>query len=328
MQALLLHEADGLDTMTVETVELPIIQNDELLIKVHSCGLNPVDWKVAKGKTEITPPGFILGLDVAGTIENIGSNVVYDFKKGDRVCFHHNLDRNGGFAEYIAVPAIVVAKIPDSLSFSAAASLLCAGLTAYQSIFRRLQVKKDETILIEAAAGGVGGFAVQLAKLCGATVIGTASSQNIEYCKNLGVDFVIDYRKFDVNDEVNRLTNNRGVDCMLECISGDNATNRLNCLGYAGRIATLTGNPDMSTINVFARALTHHAIALGSAYGGGNNLFLRDLSVMASELMELVVEGKVQSTFEELHSLEDVPDGLKKIKQGHVRGKLVVKICE
>ncbi len=153
---------------------------------------------------------------------------------GDRVYYHGNLTKKGGFAQYALTTAHTISKLPDSISFEEAAALPCAGFTAYQALHRKLNVKPNCSILIHGGAGGVGGFAIQLAKLKGLTVITTASKSNHDYVKQLGANYTIDYNHESVKDEISNITNGNGVDYVLDTVNGSNATNSLALMGFNG----------------------------------------------------------------------------------------------
>ncbi len=208
MTALLLDRpagpADLASAMRVGEVSVPESGVGQVRLRVEACGLNPVDWKVARGSAAWSWP-HILGLDVAGTIDVIGPGVTTpaddgtsalrpDLAVGDRVALYHDLRRPGGLAQYTVVDALAVAHVPAAVTAVEAAALPSAGMTAYQALVRRLRLAAEQTVLITAGAGGVGGYAIQIAKGLGARVIATASTTKLEAVRALGADEVIDYR--------------------------------------------------------------------------------------------------------------------------------------
>jgi NADPH:quinone reductase len=325
MKALLLEDKNMWHEMKVSETEKPTTGPGEVLVKVKAAGLNPVDYKTATNGNPNWSYPHILGVDAAGVIEEIGESVT-GFQKGDRVFYHGNLTKKGGFAEFAVTTAHTVAKIPDELSFEEAAALPCAGMTAYQALIRKMNLQTGETILIHGGAGGVGGFAIQLAKNIGAKVITTCSPENEEYVKELGADDVIFYKTEDVHARILEITENTGVDAVLDTVSRDNATQSLKSIAFNGRIAFIAGNPDYSAVKPFSQALSFHEIALGAAHFSNNREAQKDLATMNEELAKLVVEGKISTMISEKVTLEEVPAALIKLSERHVKGKIVAVI--
>ncbi|MET3727189.1 NADPH:quinone reductase-like Zn-dependent oxidoreductase [Fictibacillus halophilus] len=325
MKALMLEDKNLWREMKVQETEKPSPGPGEVLIRIKAAGLNPVDYKTAINGNPAWNYPHILGVDAAGIVEEAGEDAG-EFKQGDRVFFHGNFMKNGGFAEYAVTTAHSLARIPDELSFEEAAALPCAGMTAYQALFRKMNLQKGETILIHGGAGGVGGFAIQLAKQIGATIFTTCSPENEEYVKSLGADHVIFYKTEDVHARVMELTDEVGVDAVLDTVSRENATESLKSIGFNGRIAFIAGNPDYSAVKPFSQALSFHEIALGAAHFSNSVKALKDLATMNEELAHLVVEGKISAMISEKISLEEVPAGLIKLSERHVKGKIVAVI--
>ncbi|MGA9648565.1 NADP-dependent oxidoreductase [Pedobacter sp.] len=198
MKAVLLQRFGKPEALQLSEIEKPVANDDQVLIKVIAAGINPVDAKIRSGLhsscKDLKLPA-ILGKDVSGQIEYAGGNVV-DFKVGDEVfgCI------NGSYSEYVAASPETIVKKPANTSFTEAAAVSLAGLTAYQAIHEQLGLKEGQKILIQSAAGGVGHLAVQFAKLRGAFVYGTASAKNAAFLKELGVDEVINYKEQKFED--------------------------------------------------------------------------------------------------------------------------------
>jgi NADPH:quinone reductase len=325
MKALLLREKGQWKDMKVEEVETPNPGPGEILVEVYAVGLNPVDYKTATGGNANWSYPHILGLDVAGKVAEIGEGVT-QWKKGDRVVYHKDLTKKGGYAEYTVTTAHTVSRIPDNVTFEDAAALPTAGYTAYQSLFRKLPMDQVETILIHGGAGGVGGFAVQLAKYTGKKVISTASSHNHNYVKSLGADYVIDYRKEDVTARVMELTNGRGVDAVVDAVSRQSATDSLDTLAFLGHLVYISGAPDFTKIKPFTKSVSYHEMALGAAHQSGSHKAQEDLGVIGEEMLKLVNEGEISPMVVEIINLDDVSDGLSRLSERHVRGKIVAKI--
>lgn len=325
MKALLLREKGLWEAMKVEEVDTPKPGPGEILVKVHAVGLNPVDYKTATGGNPNWSYPHILGLDVAGIIAELGEGVT-QWKKGDRVVYHGDLTKKGGYAEYTVTTAHTVSRIPDEVTFEDAAALPTAGYTAYQSLFRKLPMEQIETILIHGGAGGVGGFGVQLAKLAGKKVISTASTHNHDYVKSIGADYVIDYREEDVIKRVMEITGGRGVDAVVDAVSRQSATDSLDALAFLGHIVFISGAPDFTKIKPFTKSVSYHEIALGAAHKSDSHKAQKDLGKMGEEMLNLVKEGKISSMLNEIISLNEVPNALFRLSERHVKGKIVAKI--
>lgn len=325
MKALLLHDKGLWKEMKVEEIQTPQPGEGELLIEVHAVGLNPVDYKTAtNGNPNWTYP-HVLGLDVAGVVAETGDGVTR-WKKGDRVVYHGNLLKKGGYAEYTIAQAHAVSRIHQEVSFEDAAAIPTAGYTAYQALYRKLPFEQIESIVIHGGAGGVGGFGVQLAKLAGKTVISTASSSNHEYVKSLGADYVIDYTNEDVVARVMEITGGKGVDAVVDAVSRQSSTASLDMLGYMGHIVYISGPPEFTKIPGFTKVPSYHEIALGAAYQHGGLKAEKDLAVMGDAMLSLMAECKLTSMLKEVIKLEEVPAALERLSERHVKGKIVAKV--
>ena len=325
MKALLLKEKGQWKEMKVEDIQKPQPREGELLVEVHAVSLNPVDYKTATGGNPNWSYPHVLGLDVAGVIAEVGEGVT-KWKKGDRVVYHGDLTKKGGFAEFTTTTAHTVSKIPEGVSFEDAASLPTAGFTAYQSLFRKLPTEQIDTILIHGGAGGVGGFGVQLAKQAGKTVISTASAHNHDYVKSLGADYVIDYREEDIVKRVMDITDGRGVDAVVDAVSRQSATDSLGTLAFMGHIVYIAGAPDFTAIKPFTKVISYHEIALGAAHQSGDIKAQQDLAKIGDEMLSLLAQGHISSMLAETITLDEVPDALTRLSQRHIKGKIVAKI--
>ncbi|MBH9965842.1 zinc-binding dehydrogenase [[Bacillus] enclensis] len=325
MKALLLKDKGLWKNMKVEETEKPAPGNGELLVEVHAVGLNPVDYKTAtNGMPSWTYP-HILGLDVAGVVAEVGDGVT-GWEKGDRIVYHGDFSKKGGYAEFAVITAHTASKLPEGISFEEAAALPTAGYTAYQALHRKLPLDQINTILIHGGAGGVGGFAVQLAKLAGKTVISTASSHNHEYVKSLGADYVIDYREEDVKERVMEITEGRGVDAVIDAVSRQSATDALDMLAYMGHIVYIAGAPDFTVVKPFTKVVSYHEIALAAAHQSDDFQAQKDFAVIGDHMLSLLAEGKMDAMLKEVISLEEVPDALNRLSERHVKGKIVAKL--
>jgi len=322
MFALTLEARGEAEDLRMNTLPTPAPAAGEVLIGVEACGLNPSDFQRARyGVPEWDWPA-VLGLDVAGTVQEVGASVTR-FRVGDRVAGHLDIRQRGGFAEYTVAAEEALAHIPDEITFESAAALPSAGLTAYQAVVRRLRVEADDTVLLTGGAGGVGGFAVQLAAHVGARVIATDSGDREQHVRALGAHEFIDFRTEDIRARVLELTGGRGVDAVLDTVNSDSATQNIGLLAFGGRIATTAGRPDLETVPPFSVGPSVHEIALGAAYARGDARARRDLGVMLEELSTLVRDGAVSPMISEVVPLSAVPTRLMAMSLREVQGKVV-----
>jgi NADPH:quinone reductase len=325
MKALLLEDKGKVFEMKVGTVEKPVPAKGEILVKIYATGLNPVDYKTGNGGNPNWTYPHILGLDSAGIVEEVGTDVT-NIKVGDRVVYHGDLTKKGGFAEYGVTTAHTVSLIPEDISFEDAAALPTAGYTAYQALFHKMHASEGQTILVHAGAGGVGGFAIQLAKNAGLTVLTTASSANHEYVKSLGADYAIDYHEEDFVEKTLEITNGLGVDLILDTVGRENADKSLKALSFNGQIAFIAGPPNVNDAISFAHPLSFHNVALGSVHQSNNMNQQRKLAEMGDQMLSLLKERKISALVEKIISLEEVPAALSELSTRRVRGKIVAKI--
>ncbi len=199
-------------------------------------------------------------------------------------------------------------------------------MTAYQAVVQKLNYSQKETILIHAGAGGVGGFAIQLAKELGLKVFTTASSHNHDWVKSLGADVAIDYKTEDVTKRILEETNNEGVDLIFNTVGPDEATEDLKRLTFSGQLAYIAGSPDMETVKPFTLAPSVHEVALGAAHSSGSYRAKENLAFMAKDLMNRVAGGKLDAMVNKVLSRDELPDGLNEVKGNHVKGKIIVRM--
>lgn len=249
MKAVVIDAFGGPESIRLAEIATPAPAPGEVVIRLTATSVNPVDWKIREGMLRTRLPHrfpLIPGWDAAGWIAALGEGVtafdfdqpVYAFCRKDEVQW-------GTYAEFVAIPATAVSPAPAGLPLAAAASLPLVGLTAWQTLFAFANLQAGETVLIHAAAGGVGSVAVQLAKWAGATVIGTAGAANHQYVQDLGADHLIDYAAEDFVTVVGRLVPG-GVDVALSTVGGDVLARSLDVVRPGGRLASITGLPDMN----------------------------------------------------------------------------------
>jgi NADPH:quinone reductase-like Zn-dependent oxidoreductase len=309
MKAVRIHNYGGTDNLVLEEAPRPVAGDGELLIRVHASAVNPWDCAVRAGYvTNYYTYAFplILGLDVSGVVEEVGKGVT-GFAQGDAVYARTDPARNEAYAEYVAVPASEAALKPPSLDHLQAAALPHVGLTAWRALVDTAQLAPGQTILIHAAAGGVGSIAVQLAKWRGARVIGTASAPNLNFLKELGVDQAVDYTKDDFHEVA------RGVDVVLDAIGGDTQERSWDLLKPGGLLLSLVQPPSQDTA-------TAHGVRqqLVGGYGPAGGVL--------NEIASLVKAGKVKPVVSTVLPLQDIRKAHALVEGKHVRGKIVLKV--
>ena len=317
MKAVRIHAYGGPEVLQIEEVARPVPAADEILVRVYASGVNPVDRVVREGssaalKYHLTLP-LTLGWDAAGVVEEVGS-AVSGFQPGDAVYGEPNFPGNGSYAEYCAAKASQFAHKPTTLSFLEAASVPLAGLTAWTALFAYGKLQAGQRILIQGASGGVGGLAVQFAKAHGAYVIGTASTDNLEYVKQLGADEVLDYQSPSVAELV------RDLDVVLEASPlRDNAER-------AKAVALLKKGGIFVSVNTdfpFDEAVR---AALARQQATGELAANQPRQEWLQEITRLIDAGRVKTLVGKVFSLAQVAEAHYEMQYGHVRGKLVLEI--
>jgi NADPH:quinone reductase-like Zn-dependent oxidoreductase len=317
MKAVRIHTFGGPEVLHLEEVAQPVPAADEILLKVYASGVNPADWVVREGGNDVlrsflTLP-LTLGWDAAGVVAGVGSAVT-DFHIGDAVYGEPDFPGDGSYAEYCTSKASRFALKPSSLSFSEAAGVPLAGLTAWTALFHDGQLQAGQRILIQGASGGVGGFAVQFAKARGAYVIATASAANLDYVRELGADEVLDYRSQPVEQLV------QGVDVVLEASPlRDNAARAriIPVLKPGGIFVTV--NLDVPFDEAVQAALTRQ-----QATGALSNNQAR--GEWLQEIATLIDAGRVQVLISRTFPLAQVAEAHRESQTQRVRGKLVLEI--
>ena len=325
MKALLLSAAGPISNLSVGELPLPEPGPNEIRVKVHAVSLNPVDYKTAGRGNDAWNYPHVLGLDVAGVVDAVGSDVE-QWNPFDRVFYHGDLNKAGGYAEYAITTAHTTARIPENVSFADAAAIPCAGLTAYEAVVRRLDVQPEHTVWMQGGAGGVGGFAIQICKNIGATVITTASAHNHDFVKSLGADHAIDYNTENVVERIMEITNGLGVDRVLGAVDVNTANEGVEVLKFRGGIACVAGMPTIDD-TTFAGAKSIHNIAYGGAHPSTNKAAQVDLASMAEEMIALVADKKIDTMIEQTITMEDIPEGLAQLQTRHVKGKIIAEFA-
>jgi NADPH2:quinone reductase len=314
MKAIIIREFGGPEKLELADMPIPTPAAHEVRVHLRATSVNPVDYKIRRsGSWARVPMPAILGYDAAGVVDAVGSSVTH-LKPGDEVFYSARIfGRQGTYAEYHVEDAAIVAKKPTRLSFEEAASLPLAAITAYDHVITFFQTKPGDTVLIHAGAGGVGVFAVQLAKAAGARVIATGRSENDELIRSLGADEVIDYRKLRFEDEVNRLTDGRGVDAAFDTVGGDTISRSINCVRPYGKLATIVSID--GSIN--GMQIRNQVLYFG---------FMERTQAKIDALQTLVTRGQLRPVIDSSFPLERVADAHKKLEGGGMRGKIVITI--
>jgi NADPH:quinone reductase-like Zn-dependent oxidoreductase len=308
MRAAVIHEFGEPSVVRTEDVADPLVGPDSVLVSVRAAGVNPVDWKVVAGYLQGAFPHhlpLIPGWDVAGVVEAVGPAVT-EVAPGDPVLAYARKDhvQNGTFAEKVAVPVRAVAKIPDGLGFAPAGALPLAGLTAEQ-VLDAVEVSKDDTVLVHNAAGGVGSFAVQLAALRGARVIGTASPGRFDFVRSLGGE-PVEYGD-ELPQRVKDLASG-GADVVLDLIGADALDTAPDVLAPQGRVASIIDPQKVAEL-------------------GGRYVFVRPDAAMLGRLARHVSDGELRVEVAETFPLDQAAEALARSKEGHTRGKIVVTVA-
>jgi NADPH:quinone reductase-like Zn-dependent oxidoreductase len=323
MKAIVYHRYGSPDVLRFEEIEKPTAGDNEVLIKVRAASVNPYDWHFMRGTPYLVrmmaglrkPKATRLGADVAGQVEAVGRNVT-QFKPGDDVfgtCV-------GAFSEYVCVSESALVVKPDAVTFEQAASVPIAAFTALQGLRNRGQIQAGQKVLINGAAGGVGTFAVQIAKSFGADVTGVCSTRNVEMVRSIGADYVIDYTQEDFTKR------GQSYDLMLDCIGNHSLSACRRVLNPGGICIPVGGTTDVWMIGPLVRSVTslvlswfvsQKLIAFFSAKPSQQDL---------NTVGELVKAGKVTPVIDRRYGLSEVAEAIRYLEEGHARGKVVITL--
>lgn len=317
MKAIRIHDFGASENLRVDEIEKPTPGADEVLIKTAAAGINYADTMLRQGKYLFTPElPFTLGFEVAGTIEEVGANVSA-FKIGQRVLA---TVRGGGYAENAAADWRTIVPIPDDLEFGRATALLVQGLTALGLL---ADLKSGQTILIHAAAGGVGSLLVQLAKHKGAKVLGTASTaEKLEKIAGLGADVGINYTESDWTDEVLAATGGKGADLIIEMVGGEIGRQNLKCLATGGTMIVY-GAASGEDFQISALGLLGK---MHTVKGYNLNLETREnMAAFTKELMSHIAENRLEVIVNEF-PLEQAKEAHDALEGRKTMGKVVLTV--
>lgn len=315
----------GVGNLRLADVEKPTPTDDQILVKVRAASINPLDWHYIEGTPKIMrlgvglrkPKDSRLGVDYAGTVEAVGKNVT-QFKPGDEIFG----GRNGAFAEYVcARPDRAVARKPANITFEQAASVPIAAITALQGLRDKAKIQPGQKVLINGASGGVGTFAVQIAKSLGGDVTGVCSTKNLEMVRSLGADHVIDYTKEDFTKGTERydaILDNVGNQPLLKCRQVLTPNGVYVLVGGGGA-------NDQGIIGPMASPLKAMVVSWFVKQKMG--MMMADLNQKdLNALGDLMQTGKVTPVIDRKYKLSELPDAIRYLEEGHARGKVVITV--
>ena len=307
MKAIRIHGHGDSSVLLYEDAPVPSILPDQVLIKVHSAGVNPVDWKIRAGfgryRGAFSFP-LIPGWDVAGSIVSVGP-MVRAFKPGDAVFARPEPKENGTYAQYVAVRGFELAPVPSTISMQEAAGIPLASQTAWMGVFEKGNLQKGQRILIHGASGGVGIFALQFAKLANAHVIATTSAKNAELVRSLGADEVIDYNGEDFSKKVSE------IDLVFDTIGGDTQSRSWQVIRKGGKLVSTVGTDENAAKQFGVHTESFALVSNGSRL---------------QEIGALVDAGLVRVIIAKEFPLSEAKAAQDLIETGHVVGKIILRV--
>jgi NADPH:quinone reductase-like Zn-dependent oxidoreductase len=309
MKAIVAHEYGGPEVLKYEDVPRPEPKDDEILVKVFAAGVNSFDGNLLAGNWAKPPSGTQLpwhpGYDIAGVVEKVGSKVT-KFKVGDAIYAFITILKGGGYAEYAVAKEGDAALKPSTISFVEAAGAPSVALTAWQAIVDKANVQPGQTVLINGASGGVGLFAIPIAKIRGARVFATASTANQDFLKQLGADVAIDYKTQKFEDIA------KDVDVVIDAVGGETLARSYPIVKKGGIIVALSADVDKAQ-------LEKHGIR-------GASLVVRNNGDELAQIAKLIDQKKIKVVVSEIFPLSDADKAEAKADTGHARGKIVLKV--
>jgi len=327
MKAIVHHEyGSPVDVLALEEIDRPVCGDDEVLVRVRAASVNPADWHMVRGVPYIARLSFGLrapkhrvpGCDVAGPVEAVGRNVTM-LQPGNEVFGSPFGDRFGAFAEYACVPGGLLALKPANLSFEHAAAVPLAALTALQALRDHGRIQPGHRVLVIGASGGVGTFAVQIAKSFGAEVTGVCSTRNVDMVRSIGADHVVDYTQADFTERGGR------YDLILQLAGTRSPSDCRRALTSTGTLLPISGESDGRWIGPVARIVA--ALALSPFVSQRMASFTVKPNREDLQLLGRLIEaGTVTPVIDRTYSLSEVPEAIRYLEEGHARGKVVVTV--
>jgi len=332
MKAFILDRYGSADRVRAAEVPAPEPRDDDVLVQIHAAGVNLLDSKIKSGEFKRILPyrlPLILGHDVAGVVTRVGSGV-RRFKPGDEVYARPADGRIGAFAEFIAIKEDDLALKPKTLSMVEAASIPLVGLTAWQALIERARLRPGQKVLIHAGSGGVGTFAIQLAKHAGATAATTTSTANVDLARSLGADIVIDYKKEDFAEVL------RDYDVVLQSLDKATLEKSLRVLKPGGQLVSISGPPDAAFARSIGASWLLRVIIGAMSYGISAKakrrqahysfLFMRANGGQLAEIATLIDDGFIRPVVDRVFPFESINEAMAYVETGRARGKVVVSI--
>jgi NADPH:quinone reductase-like Zn-dependent oxidoreductase len=332
MEAFVLERYGKQRELRPTTMPVPELRDDEVLVRVHAAGVNLLDTKIRSGEFKLILPyrlPLVLGHDVAGEVVKVGARV-RQFKAGDAVYARPDDFRIGTFAEFVAVREASLAPKPQALTMEEAASIPLVALTAWQALVEKAHLRKGQKVFIQAGSGGVGSFAIQLAKHLGATVATTTGTSNVALARSLGADVVIDYRTQDFEDVL------RDYDVVLHSQDGRTLEKSLRILKAGGQLISISGPPDPAfgqaigapafvklVMRVLSSGVRRQARRRGIDY---SFLFMKASGSQLREITRLFDAGVVRPVIDRVFPFEATNEALAYVESGRAKGKVVVQV--
>jgi NADPH:quinone reductase-like Zn-dependent oxidoreductase len=320
------------DNLRAGDMPEPEVREHDVLVEIHAAGVNALDSKIRAGEFKLVLPyrlPFILGNDVAGVVVRVGARV-WKFKPGDEVYARPDKNRIGTFAEFISINEDDLAPKPKQLTMEEAAAVPLVGLTAWQALIEVANVQEGQKVFIHAGSGGVGTFAIQLAKHLGATVATTTSAANIDLVKRLGADVVIDYRKDDFEEVLH------DYDVVLNSLDNETLKKSLRVLKPGGKLISISGPPDPGfaqeigkpwILRPVTRVLSHRIRkAATRSQVSYSFLFMRASGDQLREITSLIDAGIIQPVMDRVFPFESTNEAMAYVEKGRAKGKVVVKV--
>lgn len=322
----------GKVSMCMVEVDTPEIGEYEVLAEIHAASVNPVDFKIRDGKVRMLlkyDMPLIMGNDFSGVVIKVGSKVS-KFKEGDEIYGRPRKSKIGTFAEHIAIHEDDIARKPKNLSFEEAASIPLVGLTTYQAFYEELKLQKEQRILIHAGAGGIGTFAIQLAKLMGVTVITTASEKGLELVSSLGADEIINYRTENFEEVV------KEVDAVFDTIGGETLEKSFQVVKDGGKIVSVSGKPNarfakkyglrMQKQLIFAMN-SRNLILLEKKYNVDYSfLFMKPSGEQLNSITKYIENGLIKPVIDKIFPLDEAQKAIEYSESGRAKGKIIIRI--
>ena len=332
MKAFVLDRYAKKSALRPADVPSPELRDDEVLVQVHAAGVNLLDSKIRDGEFKLFLPyrmPIILGHDVAGVVAKVGPRV-RQFKVGDEVYARPDDFRIGTFAEFVPVKEASLALKPKGLTMEEAASIPLGGLTAWQALVEKAKLKKGQKVFIQAGSGGVGTFAIQLAKHLGATVATTTSTANVALVKSLGADVVIDYKTQDFEDVL------RDYDAVLNSQDGKTLEKSLRVLKAGGQLISISGPPDPQfgkevsapgfvklIMRMLSSGIRRKAKGRGVSF---SFLFMKANGSQLCEITQLIEAGAIRPVVDRVFPFDSTNEAMAFVEAGRAKGKVVVKL--